>query len=144
MKAADPRPGFSTKEICLSATVVGAFLLGTLPVAAAEYLISEYYDTSDTKFSVEVISPKDRVRELAICKAVWLADEMNAKRMSLSDPVYSPPPERTEGWYTEIPADWVVLNTTAYLDDEENPAGNPSVSVDDLAAKCRQGWDWYK
>ena len=144
MNATDPRPGIPKKYACLSAITVGVLLFGTLRVAGAEYLISKYYDTSDTKFSVEVISPRDRVRELAICKAVWLADEMDAERMSLSDPVYSRPPEKLELWPTEIPADWVTLNTTAYLDDAENPSDNPEFSVADFAEECRRGWDWYE
>ncbi len=144
MKAAHPRPGSSTKDVYLSAMIVGALLLGTLRVADAENMIAEYYDMSDGKFSVRVISPDDRVREYAICKAAWFAEKRQAERMSLSDPVYDEPPAEKGPFPIETPAEWIMLNTTVYLDDETNPSGNPSVSVPEYAAVCRQGWDWYR
>ena len=107
-------------------------------------MTAEYYDMSDEKFSLRVISPEDRVREYAICKAVWFAEKKQAEHMSLSNPVYSEPPANKGPFPNETSGRWVMLSTTAYLDAAANPEGNPKVSVSDYAAVCRQGWEWYR
>ena len=109
-------------------------------------MVATLYDMSDTKFSVRAVAPKDRIREYAICKAIWFAEKKNAKEMSVSDPIYSDPksldPKILKSFPGTFPGDWVVVTTTAYLTNP-NPSGNPIFPIADKAAQCRRMWDWY-
>ncbi|WP_428487400.1 hypothetical protein [Rhodopila sp.] len=105
-------------------------------------LVTEFYDMSDSKFSVRAIAPPAAVRELAVCKAVWFAEKRNARSLSLSNPAYSAP-KNMPAYVGKVPPDWVVLTATAYL-TAPNPDGNPIVTVADKAPECRSMWPWYQ
>jgi hypothetical protein len=122
--------------------VMSGLFIGSLRSSNAEELIARFYDMSDTRFSVEAVSPKDVIREFAICKAVWFAEKKDARSISLSDPVYSKT-RSGPAHPIQVPDDWVAVNATAYLTDP-NPSGNPTVSVAEKAAQCRRVWDWYR
>jgi hypothetical protein len=122
--------------------VIAAIALAPGASRAQDQMISAFYDMSATSFSVQVIAPPDRVRELAICKAIWFAEKKHAEKISLSNPHYGPPKD-LRSMPARVPDGWVVLNATAYLDGS-NPDGNPLVSVAERAASCRAGWAWYR
>ena len=123
--------------------MTAALVVGTAKSAQAENFIASFSDMSDTKFSVQVISPRDVIREYAICKAVWFAEKKKIEKMSLSNPVYNETPKGPPGFPIRIPEGWIGLNATAYLTDP-NPSGNPVFSGAEKAAFCRKTWDWYR
>ncbi|MEJ1977612.1 MAG: hypothetical protein WDN49_17410 [Acetobacteraceae bacterium] len=105
-------------------------------------LVTEFYDMSDSKFSVRAIAPPNALRELAICKAVWFAEKKNVRSISMGNPAYSPPQE-LPSYAGKVPADWVVLTATAYI-TAPNPDRNPSLDVAQKAQACRSVWPWYR
>lgn len=105
-------------------------------------LVTTFSAMSDGKFSLQAIGPRDVVRELAVCKAVWFVEKRGGTSLSLSDPVYSDPP-RQPGVADPVPDTWVVLKATAYL-TVPNPNGIPTLSVATLAPSCRAMWPWYR
>jgi hypothetical protein len=105
-------------------------------------LVTEFYDMSDTKFSLLAIAPSNVLRELAICKAVWFAEKKNARSISLSNPAYSPP-SSLPSYAGKVPPDWVAVTATAYI-TAPNPDKNPIVDVAQRAQVCRSIWPWYR
>lgn len=109
---------------------------------AEDQLISTFYDITDKSFSLQVIAPPGMVRQLAICKAVWLAEKKKLTRISLSNPSYGQAMRQAQ-IRISVPQGWIVLDTTAYF-TEPNPGGNPMVDVSDKATSCRRMWPWYR
>ncbi len=137
------RPKTRRINTVLAILISGVGLIVGARPSAAEDFIATIYDVSDTKFSVEAISPREVIREYAICKAVWFAEKKHAQKLSLSDPVYDEPPKSIPPYPKQIPKGWIKLNTTAYLSDP-SPSGNPMFSVGEKAAQCREYWTWYR
>ena len=108
------------------------------------HVISMFYDMKDDSFGIEAIAPPDRVRELAICKAIKMAEDMHVEKISMGNRSYGQL-RQTPGspFQIKIPEGWVVLNATAYLHGVP-PDGNPYISVAERAAMCRKAWDWYR
>jgi hypothetical protein len=105
-------------------------------------LVTEFYDMSDSKFSVRATAPPVVVRELVVCKAVWFAEKRNMRSLSLSNPAYSSPKDMP-AYAGKVPPDWVALTATAYF-TALNPDGNPTFSVAEKAPGCRSAWTWYR
>jgi hypothetical protein len=120
-------------------------LIGSSGQSVAADLVASFSNVSDGKFSVEALAPKEKIREYAICKAVWFAEKKKAPSLSLGNPMYLDPNtvKGLPGFPKEIPDDWIVVNATVYL-TEPNPNNNPSVNVPEYAAQCRRAWDWYR
>ncbi len=97
---------------------------------------------SDASFSVEATAPPEVIREYTICKATWFAEKKQAKRISLSDPVYGKPPPAANV-LGPVPAGWISVKTTAYL-NAPHPPGTAAFDVAEKATQCRQAWDWYR
>lgn len=108
----------------------------------APSLIATFGDMSETSFSVAATAPPETIREYAICKATWFAEKKQAKRISLSDPVYAPP-QPAANILGPVPAGWLSLKTTAYL-TAPYPPGTAAFDVGEKAAQCRQMWDWFR
>jgi hypothetical protein len=130
-------------KLVAAVATAGSLLVGIVTPAKANNFTASFYDMSDSKFSVQAISPRDVIREYAVCKAVWFAEKKKAQKMSLSDPVYSDSPKPPPGYPMRIPDGWIALNTTAYLTDP-NPSGNPVFGIAEKAAFCRKAWYWYR
>lgn len=75
--------------------------------------------------------------QYAICKAIWFAEKKKASKLSLSNPVYNSKPK------APVPEGWAAVDATAYL-AQKSPNGNPFVNVQEMAATCRSGWEWYQ
>lgn len=120
----------------------GAALLVGCTTQGPSNLVTEFYDISDSKFSVRAIAPPATVRELAVCKAVWFAEKRNVRSLSLSNPAYSSPKDMP-AYAGKVPPDWVALTATAYLTGP-NPDGNPTVTVAEKMPGCRSTWPWYR
>lgn len=112
------------------------------PDARPPSLIAAFSDMSEASFSVEATAPPETIREYAICKATWFAEKKQAKRMSLSDPVYGPP-QAAANVHGPVPSGWLSLKTTAYL-TVPYPPGTAAFDVGEKAAQCRQMWDWFR
>lgn len=105
-------------------------------------LVTEFYDMSDSKFSVRAIAPPTTIGELVICKAVWFAEKRNVRSLSLSNPSYSSVKEMPD-FAGKMPPDWVALTATAHV-TAPNPDKNPSFSIAEKAPGCRSAWPWYR
>lgn len=131
-------------KIGITLIVIVGLFVGALQRCQAEGLVAQFSNITDTKFSIQAISPREEIREFAICKAVWFAEKKKWTKMSLGDPVYSNFPRKLPGeGEIKVPEGWIALTTTAYLSDP-NPSGNPSFTVAEKAAQCRKAWDWYR
>lgn len=112
-----------------------AILLAGCEQRPPDQMIAAVYDVSPAQFGLRVIAPADRIRDYAICKATWVAENMKAPTMSLGDPIdRSADPSST--FAKQIPFGWAVLDTMVYL-TSVNPDGNPAFNVAERARMCR-------
>lgn len=123
-------------------SLCGAPILAGCARQGTSNLVTEFYNMSDSEFSVRAIAPPAAVRELAVCKAVWFAEKRNVRTLSLSNPAYSAPKD-IPAYAGKVPPDWVVLSATAYL-TAPNPDRNPTFTVAEKAPGCRSMWPWYR
>jgi hypothetical protein len=126
----------SSKVVMLA--LITLFASAARAQTSDQNLVASFTNMSDASFTVQVIAPPDRVREYAVCKAVWFAEKKNAKNLSLSNPDYG-----ARNVVTPIPNGWIALQATAYL-TAPNPDGNPILSVVERASMCRKMWPWYR
>ena len=110
--------------------------------SGTDNMAASFHDVSDTQFSVRAVAPPDRIREYAICKALWFVEKKHVAQIALGNPVYGAA-TMTGPVPMKFPDGRVSLETTAYL-NAPSPDGNPMFSVAEKAAVCRQGWDWYR
>lgn len=126
------------KQIVVSVIVLLALSgCATAPNTNQRSMSASFYDMKEDVFSLQAIAPSKVIREYAICKAIWFAEKKNATKLSLGDPVYN---KKTK---EHVPEGWAVVDATAYL-AKQSPNGNPFISVREMAATCRNGWDWYQ
>jgi hypothetical protein len=130
------------RKILTTLAISISLLACTTQAGDSENFVTSFYDMSEQKFGIEAIAPPNVVRELAVCKAVWLAEKKHVQSISLSNPVYGEP-KNVGSLPFKVPAGSVALTATAYLTGP-NPDGNPMVIVAEKAAVCRKGWDWYR
>ena len=117
-------------------------LVGTAAVLVAgcgqrppDQMIAAVYDVSPAQFGLRVIAPADRIREYAVCKATWVAENMKATTMSLGNPI-DQSADPSSPLARRIPPGWAVLDTMVYL-TSGNPDGNPAFNVAERAKVCR-------
>ena len=107
-------------------------------------VFSRYYDIQSNSFGIEAVAPSDVVRELAVCKAVKMAEDKHAKKLSMGNPTYGQVrPTPSDPYPMKIPDGWAALHAIAYLDGR-NPDRNPDMDVAERAVMCRKMWDWYR
>ena len=130
-------------------TIVTTFLIFSLtgcvsaPIKQQLVMSASYYDMKVESFSLQAIAPVQVIREYAICKAIWFAEKKSAKKVALGDPKYGGQLKSPGILGSPVPQGWGVVDTTAYL-SEPKSTQNPFVNVEEMASKCRSGWDWYR